>query len=208
MIFSLVACNGGTPLNYGSDNVIPERSQLDETEKIAESTETPDDQEETPKVEKDNSILLDDITSPVSQTKAIVSQYMSSARSAYKGSDYTSSIIANYRTTASDFNDRPLAVTLSFSDTEEAHSYVLALSRNVDFKSDVRSIALEKNVTQTTVNNLYTGTTYFLRVTANRPDGRAVVSEISSFTTAKDEVRWIDVEGVRNVRDIGGWTGQ
>lgn len=201
LIFSLVACNGGEPLDYGSNNVIP---PFDETQKSDEST---NDQEETTLIEKDNSILLNEIKSPVSQTKAIVSQYMASAKSAYKTADYTSSIIANYITAASDFNDRPLPITLSFSGVDGANSYILELSRNAEFTADVRRIALEKDVTQANVSNLYTGTTYFWRVTAVMMAGENVVSEISSFTTAKDEVRWIDVEGVRNVRDIGGWTG-
>ena len=64
--------------------------------------------------EKNDTLILNAISSPVSQSKALITDYISSARSAYKGSDYTSSIIANYRTTASDFNDRPLAVTLSY----------------------------------------------------------------------------------------------
>ena len=154
-----------------------------------------------------NALILHAVTSPVSLAKPITTSYLSSARVAYRLSDHTTSIISGYTTLGNDYNDRPRSLTLSFSGIEDAVSYVLELSPDDGFKKDVRTLTLDGDATHATVSNLYTGTVYFWRVTALRAEGDVVISDVSSFTTATDAVRWIAVEGVRNVRDIGGWTG-
>lgn len=204
LLFTLVSCKGDKIQNFESNT---ENTQQGGDNVIEDSTESTESQEKNDLNDNDKTITLNEITSPVLQSKLIVTRYVSEAKSTYKTLDYTSSIIANYYTSSSQFNDRPLAITLSFAGIEGADYYVLELSRNVEFTIDLRKIVLEKDVTHTTVSNLYTGTDYFWRVIAMRSDEKYAESKVSSFTTAKDEVRWIDVDGVRNVRDIGGWTG-
>ncbi len=199
LIFSLISCNGDKIQDLDSDN----ESLSSDTD----SDKDTDDQENSNPSEEGKTITLNEISSPVSLAPHITTLYLSEARSAYKGADYTSSIISNYSTSASDFNDRPGSITLSFSGIEDAVSYVLELSLDADFTVGVRRILLERNTTRATVSNLYTGTDYFWRVTATKAKGAPITSDVSTFTTAKDEVRWIYVDGVRNVRDIGGWTG-
>ena len=54
-----------------------------------------------------------------------------------------------------------------------------------------------------TVYNLMPGIPYYWRVVSS--DGRR--SEVRTFTLAEDAPRFLFVEGVTNVRDLGGWRG-
>jgi len=165
--------------------------------------------EKIPPPKEENMITLNEISSPVSLAKPLSTAYLSAARSAYKTpayASYTSSVIGNYPTASGDFNDRPNDLTLSFSGIDRAISYILELSTTPDFTAGTRRLFLDKSARSATVSNLYTGTVYFWRVTAVCAD-KSITSAASSFTTAENEVRWIAVDGVRNVRDVGGWTG-
>lgn len=53
--------------------------------------------------------------------------------------------------------------------------------------------------------NLYIGTNYVWKVTAHFSDGRKSESGWASFTTEDTAPRNLYVDGVTNVRDIGGW---
>ena len=96
-----------------------------------------EDQGDQGEQKPDQKIVLNEISYPVSLATPITTEYLSAARNAYPGADYTSSIISNYRTSANDFNDRPRSLSLSFSGIESAASYVLELSRNTNFTTDV-----------------------------------------------------------------------
>ena len=75
-----------------------------------------------------------------------------------------------------------------------------------DKMSNPKSIMLSSDATKATVDNFKVGTTYYWTITAIS-DEKEVTSEPSSFSTKDDLVRFINIDGASNVRDIGGWTG-
>ena len=55
------------------------------------------------------------------------------------------------------------------------------------------------------VHSLKTNATYYWRVVGADEQARPVYSTISCFRTADEVPRWVHVDGVSNVRDMGGW---
>lgn len=89
------------------------------------------------------------------------------------------------------------------SQTQAAvESYAVEISTWHDF---TESVCYETAETQLDVYNLCVSTDYFWRVTANLSDGTKSVSAPSSFRTADGAPRNLYVDGVTNVRDLGGW---
>jgi len=123
-------------------------------------------------------------------------------------------ILGDYRDIA-DFADgmeelsRPNALTLEWSATplvEDACAivtYTVELSESADFASPLRFSTKE---TAIDVYNLKIGTNYCWRVTATLADGQTAVSDAVSFSTADIAPRNLYVEGVTNIRDVGGWS--
>lgn len=56
------------------------------------------------------------------------------------------------------------------------------------------------------IYNLLPNKTYFYKVYGLRADGTTVLIKSSSFTTANSGTRMLNIDGVQNVRDIGGYT--
>ena len=61
------------------------------------------------------------------------------------------------------------------------------------------------NQTEIDVYNLYVGADYKWRVTAELPNGEKSVSDWAKFSTDGAAPRNLYVDGVTNVRDLGGW---
>ena len=57
------------------------------------------------------------------------------------------------------------------------------------------------------IYNLLPGTKYYYAVTHVLSDGSVVTAKTGSFTTGAQPWRLLRVEGIQNVRDLGGWTG-
>ena len=56
------------------------------------------------------------------------------------------------------------------------------------------------------VVNLHIGTRYFWKVIARDRDSTLAESPVWEFTTNASPPRWLQVPGITNVRDIGGWS--
>ncbi len=100
---------------------------------------------------------------------------------------------------------RPQAITLSWTATPKdvtVSSYTVELSTDKQFGS-VRTYAAEG--TEVEINNLLLAQTYYWRVRATLSDGKTVTSEPSDFTTTFQAPRNLYVDGITNVRDLGGW---
>ena len=103
---------------------------------------------------------------------------------------------------------RPLPVVLSWTATPEGENepailqYTVELSENSDFSD---AMIFETTENSLDVYNLYLATLYYWRVKAELADGQTVVSEIKAFATSEEAPRNLYVEGVTNVRDLGGW---
>ena len=86
-------------------------------------------------------------------------------------------------------------------DTVEKFKVELAENENIDNPLVYEVDASKKSLD---ITNLKVGTTYYWRVTAIAGDKDAR-SEVSSFQTKAGPVRIMNVGGVNNVRDMGGW---
>ena len=71
---------------------------------------------------------------------------------------------------------------------------------------DTITYLVDKDTTTISLNNLKVDTYYDWTVTAISGD-KSVVSEANRFHTVDGKVRFIDIDGLSNVRDCGGWTG-
>ena len=110
--------------------------------------------------------------------------------------------IANY-VVSGERNDRPLPVTFEWYhvDTEFiADKYVVAIGENPDM---LDAMVFETTERSYSLYNLKAGQDYYWTVTAKNGNEEKK-SEIATFTTS-DVPRNILVNGVRNVRDVGGW---
>ena len=98
---------------------------------------------------------------------------------------------------------KPVNNALKWEYLGEVEKYTVTLSR----KADLSTYLYKTETADTEVlldNILYPDETYFWQINANLASGESVVSDIFSFTT-KDTIRTVDIDGVSNTRDIGGF---
>ena len=88
----------------------------------------------------------------------------------------------------------PLPVMFAWQADGEAE---LQISRTETFEVLVRNVLAEETAE---VYNLEIGRTYFWRVVCGGES-----SEVRSFQTEDRAPRWINIDGITNVRDVGGW---
>lgn len=88
-------------------------------------------------------------------------------------------------------------MTFSWESSVAASRYTLKISDKKDFSNEV--FTMSTNVFYGVVDNLVPGT-YYWKV----EDDLGNETAVDSFTVA-DYVRAMDVDGIRNFRDIGGW---
>ena len=100
---------------------------------------------------------------------------------------------------------KPKPINLSWSETNElsqpASSYSVTVSESNDLSNPLVFTSYTTNVD---ISNLKLNTKYYYQVTSNHY-GTTFDSEISNFTINDSAPRNIFVEGVENVRDLGGW---
>ena len=101
--------------------------------------------------------------------------------------------------------DQPLPVHLEWiwaSGTERPSTYSVKISDKSDM-THAWEYTADKNFLN--VYNLKIGTKYNWTVSYTDSDGILHTTEPSSFTTSDQAPRNLSVDGLRNVRDIGGW---
>lgn len=102
---------------------------------------------------------------------------------------------------------RPEAIRFAWEATPLTESvsvteYVLEISVTDDFKNPVTY----RTVGNTgAVYNLQIATDYYWRVQAELSNGKTSVSSVSTFRTDDNGPRNLYVDGITNVRDLGGW---
>lgn len=111
-------------------------------------------------------------------------------------SDYRS---IRYYYRAGTENTKPVSPSLSWSITQDANEYGIAISTNKDM-SNSTYISAENNKT-VELKDLFAGTHYYYQVHA-KYDGREVVSKRFDFSTT-DFIRTLDIDKVLNARDLG-----
>ena len=100
---------------------------------------------------------------------------------------------------------RPKPLTFKFKATGKGvpkdFQYVLKISESSTLKNPLIYSTIEESID---VTNLKIDTTYYYQVSVVS-NGKSKNSEIYSFTTADTFIRNIDINGVANSRDIGGF---
>ena len=74
-----------------------------------------------------------------------------------------------------------------------------------DFSGHVMRFAATSGASSARVHSLKTGTRYRWRVVGTDAQGAPCHSAVAEFLTADATPRWVFIEGVPNVRDLGGW---
>lgn len=125
---------------------------------------------------------------------------------AYPDDDYSTTNIV--RATRPYRADIPQPVTLKWPHNEDAMRTVIS----VNTSSTVLSAAGLQQYDATgcdnfPIYNLLPGKTYYYTVAHLLADGTLVTAKSGSFTTAAQPWRMLKVDGIQNVRDLGGWTG-
>lgn len=96
---------------------------------------------------------------------------------------------------------RPLPVTLTWKNARKCEYYSVELSSTPDFSNAVMYPVSEEKLE---LYNLLTGVDYYWRVKEAAQNG--VTSETGSFFIKADGPRNLFIEGVTNVRDLGGYS--
>jgi len=110
--------------------------------------------------------------------------------------------VTNYAKGNAEFS-RPLNITLSFESNVSGNvTYIVKLSKNENMTD---SKIYESTTKSISVTNLEIGTTYYWQVSFTK-DNQTCYSEISSFITENITPRNLNIDGVANVRDLGGIT--
>ena len=103
---------------------------------------------------------------------------------------------------------RPNPITLTWSIPAEAEGHIAALTLRIWTKSDAsdaKEIALDADKTEYDLINVFIGTTYRWTLTLLDDAGDSVTSDVATFRTDSQAPRNLWVDGVTNVRDLGGW---
>ena len=146
----------------------------------------------------------ENIETPFVLTKDIVVNYTNDAKVTYltpEYADYSNTVVTKYKSKAADVNDSSVPVPVSWTALDGATSYKLYVSKSQDFTSSDTRVIEKITATNYNIYNLETNRTYYWKVIS----GNTIV-KAGTFRTA-DTVRFLSVEGVRNVRDMGGWNG-
>ena len=97
----------------------------------------------------------------------------------------------------------PIQVVWSY-DGERAEKFLVQYARKGDF-SDAITVEVAGNLRSADLYNLYKTSDYFVRVTAYNKQGEVLESAEGGFQTTSLGPRVMDIEGICNVRDFGGW---
>ena len=144
----------------------------------------------------------------VAMVTPTVRSYLESARTSYVQPEYracTNSVVRDYPSKPEDLNDRQPGFAVRWAPVAKADTYTASI-RAVRANEPARVVS---GLTETTFvfDNLRTGTEYEWYVEYVTAGGGADSVTGGTFRTEGDVVRWLNVPGARNVRDLGGWTG-
>jgi hypothetical protein len=126
-------------------------------------------------------------------------------KAAYSDSDYSTTNIVRaslpYRA------DIPQPVTLKWQHNEDAAQTTVSVNTSATVLSTGVTQYDATGYDNFPIYNLLPGQTYYYVVTHLLADGSAVTAKSGSFTTSSIPWRLLRVDGIQNVRDLGGWTG-
>ncbi|MBO4251679.1 MAG: tyrosine-protein phosphatase [Clostridia bacterium] len=118
---------------------------------------------------------------------------------AYLADSYNS--VATYANGTSE-QSKPLPVIINSPSSENLNDRVIVLSEDINF-TEFKTIDVVGEETE--IYNLKTGTTYYYKLQGEYC-GKIFSTEAQSFTTDAGLPRFIDCDGITNMRDLGGYT--
>ncbi len=122
-------------------------------------------------------------------------------QSAYLGSAYDR--IGEFADGRHEYS-KPRSITLSWDFFAEAEEYGVLLDTDPNFTAPaVKTVPGSEKSAE--FGNLLIGAEYFWKVRALLANGETYESGTSRFSTAGVAPRNLDIDGVPNVRDVGGW---
>lgn len=127
----------------------------------------------------------------------------------YPSDDYSFSCVESY-CKRSDFDsprpDQPLGAAISWTPRPDAESYTIAIAQNAEF-AHAWSYSAEGDSSNITIYNLIPGRRYYYKVNANLSSGISLKIKSGEFVT-EGMVRMAKIDGIANVRDLGGWPSE
>ena len=101
-------------------------------------------------------------------------------------------------------NNPNKAITIKWKANADVDKYILSYGLKEDF-SDAKIVELGGKTTRYNLYNLYKNSTYYCKIEQFK--GGAVKSDTMSFKTTSTGPRVLSVDGIYNVRDLGGYEG-
>jgi hypothetical protein len=124
----------------------------------------------------------------------------------YDNDDYSYTNVTNYASSDYYRKDQPFPIILGWNKAENTVQYTVSI--NTD--SGVLTIGMQTYYTKDnslSIWNLIPNKTYYYKIYALRADGSTILVKSSSFTTTTEQTRMLNIDGIQNVRDIGGYSG-
>lgn len=124
----------------------------------------------------------------------------------YDSDDYSYTQVTDYAHSQYYRTDQPFPVTLAWNEEPDAVCYTVCINtlKNI-LNTGMQTYYTDRN--RLSIYNLIPGTTYYYIVTALMADGTTTQLKNSSFATAENRTRMLAIDGIQNVRDLGGYTG-
>lgn len=122
-----------------------------------------------------------------------------------KNTNYSTTVVTNYNSSSyySGARHRPVPVTITWTRNASVQGQSVIISANEDYSSPI-TFSVAANATSLSIYNLLPNVIYYYKVVGTTTNGTSVVEAENAFRTA-GQVRMIYVDGVNNVRDLGGW---
>ena len=139
--------------------------------------------------------IVEDITE-FTLTNPSVKAFMESAD--YNDNDYSYTNVNSYTSTDFYRKDLPFPIILKWAKNENAVQYVVSLN-------DGELTYYTENNTLS-IWNLIPNKIYSFKVHAFRADGSTMLIKSGNFSTTSEQTRFLNIDGIQNVRDIGGYT--
>lgn len=135
-------------------------------------------------------------------TPAVIAYYN---KPAYPDGDYSATNFV--RATLPYRADIPQPVTLKWQHNEDAVQTTISVNTSATVLSAGVKQYDATGYDNYPIYNLLPNKTYYYTVTHLLADGSLVTAKTGSFTTSNVPWRLLKVDGIQNVRDLGGWSG-
>ena len=139
---------------------------------------------------------LTPVISELSVVNSSVKAFMESTD--YNNSDYSYTQVTNYVSSSDSRKDLPVSFDIEWKSVENAILYAVSVDSHIYY--------VPQNMIS--VANLIPNTQYKYNIYALTEEGSMFAINSGSFTTTADKTRMLKIDGIQNVRDVGGYVGK